>query len=365
MRNHWNETSEIAARLAGLLVAGRRAALATVVAVEGSAYRRPGAKFLVDDRGETLGSVSGGCLEADVREVAAAAIATGQSSWRRYDTGSSTGEVAWGLGMGCDGRVDVYVQPATAGVLPDLLPRLAARLAGDHPFTLLTELGEAPGRGDAPAGGLLLVDDEGTHGALAGGGLDRAVVRRLAESDLSAVHHVAGRTLFCEPMTPPEQLLVCGAGDDSIPLVEAAAGTGLRVLVVDHRPALATPARFPRAHRLFVAGPDDSGLDGLCAGEALAVVKMHDYDRDRAWVRRLLAAGAPFVGLLGPRARGARIREEIGAAESAPLHSPVGLVPGAEGAHQIAISVVAQLLDFLRRREARTVPVAVATVDGS
>ncbi|MEZ5313539.1 MAG: XdhC family protein [Thermoanaerobaculia bacterium] len=363
MRNHWNETSEIAARLAGLLVAGRRAALATVVAVEGSAYRRPGAKFLVDDRGETLGSVSGGCLEADVREVAAAAIATGQSSWRRYDTGSSTGEVAWGLGMGCDGRVDVYVQPATAGVLPDLLPRLAARLAGDHPFTLLTELGEAPGRGDAPAGGLLLVDDEGTHGALAGGGLDRAVVRRLAESDLSAVHHVAGRTLFCEPMTPPEQLLVCGAGDDSIPR----RGRRRHRLA---RPGGRSPAG-PRDARALPAGaPALRRRSGrfrprrAVRGEALAVVKMHDYDRDRAWVRRLLAAGAPFVGLLGPRARGARIREEIGAAESA-LHSPVGLVPGAEGAHQIAISVVAQLLDFLRRREARTVPVAVATVDGS
>src|SRR6185436_3210102 len=100
--NHWKETAEILSRLAELKAAGRRAALATVVRISGSAYRRPGAKFLIEDDGATLGSVSGGCLEADVREVAMDVLATGTPSLRHYSTGADE-DVVWSLGLGCNG----------------------------------------------------------------------------------------------------------------------------------------------------------------------------------------------------------------------------------------------------------------------
>src|SRR5437868_4477148 len=99
--NHWKETAEILSRLAGLRTAGRRAALATVVHIVGSAYRRPGAKFLIEESGDTLGSVSGGCLEADVREVAKGVLATGHPSLRHYSTGADE-DIVWGLGLGCN-----------------------------------------------------------------------------------------------------------------------------------------------------------------------------------------------------------------------------------------------------------------------
>src|SRR4029077_10654292 len=144
--NHWKETADILARLAELRAAGRRAALATVTHLVGSAYRRPGAKFLIEETGDTLGSVSGGCLEADVREVAKGVLATGRPSLRHYSTGSDE-DIVWGLGLGCNALVDVFVETATEGPLANLADTLRELLAGESSFAVLTVVdgGEAPG----------------------------------------------------------------------------------------------------------------------------------------------------------------------------------------------------------------------------
>jgi len=164
--NHWKETAEILSRLAELRAAGRRAALATVVRIVGSAYRRPGAKFLIEETGDTLGSVSGGCLEADVREVAKGVLATGIPSLRHYSTGADE-DIVWGLGLGCNGLVDVFVQPATEGPLADLAGRLRELLAGDSPFGIATVV-EGEGLGS-----VLVVAPDGTvHGSLGSADLD-------------------------------------------------------------------------------------------------------------------------------------------------------------------------------------------------
>src|SRR6185436_7059673 len=143
--NHWKETAEILSRLAELKAAGRGAALATVVRIVGSAYRRPGAKFLIEETGETMGSVSGGCLEADVREVARNVLETGEPSLRHYSTGTDE-DIVWGLGLGCNGLVDVFIQPATEGPLAELADRLRELLVGDSAFAISTVLdGEQAG----------------------------------------------------------------------------------------------------------------------------------------------------------------------------------------------------------------------------
>ncbi|HEY0782182.1 MAG TPA: XdhC family protein, partial [Thermoanaerobaculia bacterium] len=135
--SHWKETAEILDRLAELGAAGERAAVATVIGISGSAFRRPGAKFLIEARGATLGSISGGCLEADVQDVAAAVLATGRPALRHYNTGSDE-DVVWGLGLGCNGMVDVFVQPATEGAWPELASGLRRRLEGDAAVALAT-----------------------------------------------------------------------------------------------------------------------------------------------------------------------------------------------------------------------------------
>src|SRR5262249_29099301 len=126
-------------RLAELEAAGRRAALATVVDIVGSAYRRPGAKLLIEAAGGTLGSVSGGCLEADVREVAAELLARGAGGQPALRP-DHTGDEGWGWALGCSGLVDVFVQPATEGPLAALSAPLRELFAGDSAVVLATLL---------------------------------------------------------------------------------------------------------------------------------------------------------------------------------------------------------------------------------
>jgi len=349
--NHWKETAEILTRLAEIKAAGRRAALATVTHIVGSAYRRPGAKFLIEETGDTLGSVSGGCLEADVREVARGVLETGRPSLRHYSTGADE-DIVWGLGLGCNGLVDVFVETATEGPLAALAGTLRGLLTGDSPFAVLT-LAD----GGEPLGATLVLAPDGTlHGSLGGAELDRLAAehaRQLLSGSRSGVQTIDGRAIFVEVLPPPPHLVVCGAGDDARPLVAYAADAGFRVTVLDHRPALLDAAWFPQAAQLVLARPEDSGIVLPPAARSLAVVKTHSLAQDREWARRLLTAGVPYVGMLGPHARTESILREIGMTGDERVYGPVGLDLGADGPRQVAFAIVAELLAYLAGREPR------------
>ena len=340
MKN-WQETAQIVDRIAELAAAGRRAGMATVVRIDGSAYRRVGAKLLVEEGGATHGGVSGGCLEADVREVAVAVMRDGVPRFRHYETGDDDGTV-WGLGLGCNGSVDVFVQPVTSGDALDAARRVRALLAGDAPFAVSTVV-----RGPADALGRMLVTPGGPTASAAGtAGLDRGMARR-AEALLAAgesrCHDIESAGVFTEVHVPPPRLVICGAGDDAMPLSAFARRVGFRVTVVDHRPAHLSPERFPDAE-LVDRRPDD-GLDGVPLGpRAYPVVMTHSFAHDREWVRRLLETEVPYVGLLGPSARRDEILHQIGATSAGRLFAPVGLCLGSDGPEQVAVSIVAELL---------------------
>lgn len=353
---HWKETLEICSRLAELDAAGRRAALATVVGITGSAYRRAGAKFLVEEGGETLGGVSGGCLEADVREVGLGVLAGGEPRLLRYDTGSDE-DAVWGMGLGCDGTVEVFVQAATGGPVGALGPRLRQLLDGEEAIAIATVV--AADEGDEAALTLVVAGD-GTWGSLGSAALDRQArerARTLLVDGRSRVEPVGDRAVFFDVLRPPRHLLVFGAGDDARPLVSHAAGVGFRVTVVDHRPALLADGRFPEARETVLARADDGAeLPRLAPGRterSLAVVMTHSLRHDREWARHLLAAGVPYVGLLGPRGRTEALLSEIGAEGDPRVHGPVGLDLGADGPQQVAISIVAELLAVTGGREPR------------
>lgn len=360
---HWKETSEILSRLAELDAAGRRAALATVVRITGSAYRRAGAKFLIEEGGETLGSVSGGCLEADVREVGLRVLAGGEPRLLRYDTGSDE-DAVWGLGLGCDGTVEIFVQAATRGPAADLAPHLRRLLGGDDAFAVVT----AVDAGDAAAGGApsLVVASVGEPvGSLGSPELDREAAARVRallaagrsslDRESSGLHPIGAHALFFDVLRPPRHVLVFGAGDDARPLVAYAADAGFRVTVVDHRPGLLAEGRFPAAFDAVHARAEDGGelpqLVPARAPRTLAVVMTHSLRHDRAWAERLLAAGVSYVGLLGPRGRTESLLAEIGAEGDPRVHGPVGLDLGADGPRQVAISIVAELLAVAHGRE--------------
>ncbi len=351
--NHWKETAEILSRLSGLKAAGRRAALATVVHIVGSAYRRPGAKFLIEETGDTLGSVSGGCLEADVREVAKGGVLeTGKPSLRHYSTGADE-DIVWGLGLGCNGLVDVFIETATEGPLAELADTLRQLVAGDSPFVIATVVdGEDLGATAVIGPGGIV------QGSLGSAELDRLAVnqaRGLMSGGRSTVQTLGERRIFFEVLPPPPHLVVCGAGDDARPLVAYAADAGFRVTLVDHRPALLDPAWFPQASQRLLGRPENQGIVLPSPERSLAVVKTHSLAHDREWVRRLLTAGVPYVGVLGPHARTETILKEIGAApaDTGRVFGPVGLDLGADGPRQVALSIVAELLAFTAGREPR------------
>lgn len=346
---HWQETEQILDRVVRLCREGRSSALATVTRIEGSAYRRPGAKLLIEDDGAVLGGVSGGCLEEDVRQLGLQVIRDGRSRLRHYATGDDETKV-WGLGLGCDGQVDVLVQPVPPEAARGAWAQVRNLLQGEAAFALSTLLEEGGG------GGVLAV---GESGRLAGsldpeGDADiEAAATAALRARRSGRQAFGSRSVFTEILVPPPTLLVCGAGDDARPLVAFSAAAGFRVWVVDHRTAYLTPERFPGARKLLPLRPEEgaAGLPG--DGDTYAVVMTHSLKRDTDWVRTLVATNAPYVGVLGPRARTAKILEELGVDRGERVFGPVGLDLGADGPEQVAISIVAELLAVRSGREAR------------
>ena len=338
---HWQETSQIVGRVTELAAAGRHAALATVVRIDGSAYRRPGAKLLVEESGATRGGVSGGCLEADVREIAMTVMRDGVPRLRHYETGDDDRAV-WGLGLGCNGSVDIFVQPVTSEDTLDVVRHVRTLLAGDAPFAVSTLV-----RAPAAALGRMLVARDGPRAGSPGtAGLDREIARRaevLLAVGESKCYDIDSAGVFTEVHVPPPRLVICGAGDDAIPLAAYASQVGFRVTVVDHRPAYLSRERFPDAARIDRRPAD--GPEGLPLGpRSYPVVMTHSFAHDREWVRCLLGTDAPYIGLLGPRARRDEILEQIGAVATDRLFAPVGLDLRADGPEQVAVSILAELL---------------------
>ena len=308
----WRETAQVYGELNQRLARGRPAAVATLIQLEGSSYRRPGAKLLIGDDGALAGNVSGGCLEEDLRERGKKALATGQPERVHYDTGADE-NVVWGLGLGCDGRLDLWLQPFQPGAQADALAEIQHRLAGGNPFVIQMSLKD--------------------------GGLSVADVAEGAETGI-----VEPGPVFRDVLQPPADLVVVGAGEDARPLVRLAAELGFRVTVVDHRSAFLTEDRFPGAHRRFLTRPEQGLRDLPAHAHTLVVVMTHAVKLDKAWAQLFAATPAPYLGLLGPKARRDDILASLPEATRPRVFGPVGLDVGAEGAEQIALSVLAEAL---------------------
>jgi xanthine dehydrogenase accessory factor len=346
---HWQETSRILQAVRQNVEQGRKAAIATVIRIEGSAYRHPGAKMLITDDGAILGSVSGGCLEADVREIALSVIQSGAPRVLHYDTGTDY-QLPYGLGLGCNGSVDIFVQPVTTGVLPATVTQIRQLLEGDEPFAVCTVIDGPQGVGDE-----VVVTTRGKLiGSTGDASLDHRIATHVSEilgSDDSHLQNFGACEIFVDLQTPPPSLVVFGAGDDSRPLAKCAVDVGFRVTVVDHRPAYISPDKYPPDVRLIEARAD-AVIHGLVLGaQTYAVVKTHSLEHDTNWVSRLLATDVPYIGILGPRSRTDEILRELRRKDDERIFGPVGLDLGAEGAEQIAVSIVAELLAMVSDRE--------------
>ena len=352
--------------------AKRPCALATVVEVLGSAYRRPGARMLVTEDGELTGAISGGCLEGDARQRARRAIFQGEPVLVTYDTRDED-DPRHGLGPGCQGVVRILLEPLDF-TNPDN-PMELLRGFAQHPApAVLATVFETDTAGLKAAVGQRLLLAEGGVGRgtpLLAAPLAEAARTTFAEgkSQVLDIETDAGpvRALL-EVLTPPLRLVVYGAGNDAQPLVHLAASLGWHITVVDGRPNLATSPRFPEAAavRLVPAGELETQVpDPL----AYHVLLSHNYAYDLAALRTLCVSPAPYVGLLGPRLKAQRLLDEL---DSFPvdlvqqlrerLHSPIGLDLGSETPEEIALAIVAEIQAQHSGRQGRPLRERAGTV---
>lgn len=300
------------------------AALATLVTVSGSSYRRPGARSLILPGGTRTGSVSGGCLEEDVGERAQRVIGSGRPELATYDT-TSENDLVWGVGLGCQGVVGVFIERLEAR-RPAWVRTVARNLAERRPTLLVVEFG-----GNSPRG------------------------TRLADHNEAAPAGVA----FRDTVAAPPSLVVFGAGDDARPLVRMAKALGWHVTVADARPGYANANRFPEADSI-VAAPAAQLAGRVRFDDAtFPVVMTHRFADDGEILRALLPLPLRYLGALGPRARTERLLSRIGG-EGAPidpalldkLHGPVGLDLGGATPETVALSILAEIQSRLANRPA-------------
>jgi xanthine dehydrogenase accessory factor len=329
-----SELSDILDAIADLAARGEPMALATIVATRGSTYRRAGARLLVPASGEAIGNISGGCLEDDVARIGREVIASGVPRTVTFDM-TADDDAVWGYGLGCNGAIELFVEPAAGAAETAAALR---RAVDDGRNVCLTTVISGP-----RAGAHSFQTDGAAAAALADG------IPRILEAN--------GELVFYEPMLPPLRLVVCGAGHDAIPLVRQAAELGWRVVVADVRRALLTNTRFPGASE-FAAGDPLHAAEALSPDRRTAVVLMsHNYQRDGEYLRSFLDAPLAYLGMLGPRGRTDQILGEIAAegrevseAARARLHAPAGLDIGADGPEEVAHAVITEILAVIRGR---------------
>lgn len=337
--------------------AGDSAILATIVKINGSSYRRCGARMIITSRGRKAGSISGGCLEGDILKKGWWLTEGGRSAIRKYDS-TSDEDAAFEFGLGCNGIVHVLLERLeTKDVSPLSLLRLCRELR--QPGVIATVISSEEST-ISLGQRLLLYPDGSPHTDISERWLVEAVETdakacREEEKSKHLLYEAANGAIeiFFEVIQPPVRLLVFGAGDDAQPVVQLAKAMGWSVTVLDGRSHYARAERFPAADQVMVLRLDDVlehlGLDE----QTVAVVMTHSYSQDGAILKALLPAPLPYLGVLGPRRRTDLLVQEKGFDPNelgSNFHSPVGLDIGADAPEEVALAILSEIQAALNAR---------------
>jgi xanthine/CO dehydrogenase XdhC/CoxF family maturation factor len=352
------ELQEILKKIAAL-PPGEKAVLATVVEVKGSSYRRAGARMLIGAGGETIGTVSGGCLEADVLERAKKVLQTGAAQIFTYDT-TALEDSVFSLNMGCRGVIRVLLEPARKNAIFEFLRDAAAQRKSCVLATLIAKSENFP----LPVGAKLLVHAEtdfGDETNLIIRDVLSDAARALADNQKFSKIYEADSEMaefFIESINPPLKLLLFGAGYDAIPLAGFARDLGWRVVVIDHRSGWANAERFPQTDEIIVSRAENLDENLFRDETSVAVLLTHNYEADREILSRLLDSSCRYIGALGPKKRTENLIAELRAggkifdeAKLNRLYAPVGLDIGAETPEEIALAVIAEIRSVLSNRD--------------
>ena len=339
-----------------------RAVLATVVDLKGSGYRLPGARMLIKANGDAVGTVSGGCLEADVMERAKRVLETGRAEVFVYDTTADENSV-FSLNMGCRGVLRILLEPISRE--SEIIEVIRDAYEQRRSLTVATLIDS--GTTAHVVGSRVIVDDLDPSDDRDQNYLSKDFANLHDDlatfsgsvSNYETIHYEAedGTVEFVfESIRPPVQIVILGAGADAVPLADAAHGLGWRVKVYDHRPAFLSRERFGSAGELMKT--DRDAAPPIDTDELTAIVLMnHNYDRDKLTLPAALRSNAFYVGALGPKKRTAQMMDELAAAgetfdqyDLAHLRSPAGLDIGGDTPEAIAISIIAEIQSVLKNR---------------
>ncbi|MFC3344537.1 XdhC family protein [Paenibacillus abyssi] len=328
-------------------------AMATIINVDGSAYRHPGAKMLFSEDGSGYGTISAGCLEDDLSYHAQEVMTIKEPNTFVYDLRSED-DLTWGQGAGCNGSVKVYVEPYEWGYQPDkhdepVWPRVEAELESGNKVAsarsvsdnnknrvhlLYTEKGTVLGDADKDIKEKLLPE------------LQR-FINGEKKIEVVEVQDYADDFLF-ELYEPREQLYIFGAGPDVEPLARLASDLDFFVTIIDPRSSHCNERLFPTADQLIVEHPDSYLTKKKFSDKSYVLIMTHSFQRDQHILRTLAQTPLRYLGVLGPRRRTERLMAPEPLSDH--IHSPLGLQIGAEGPEEISISIVAELLKVRNKK---------------
>lgn len=334
--------------------AGKKTALATVVKVEGSSYRQPGARMLVTEDGELTGAISGGCLEGDALRKALLSIHQKQNKLITYNTNNEE-DIEIGLQLGCNGIVHIlfeYIDEEASKNPIQLLQQLEVERKEAVIVTVFSLKRNALQSGTIffyrQESQILSHNDEALNLIL-----DVHEVLKTKTSIVKKLQTESESESLIEYINPPISLVIAGAGNDVQPLVKIASILGWKITVGDGRATHAIEKRFPKADKVNVLKPEEFLENITIDNQTYFVLMTHNYKYDLAVLKLLLKTDCQYIGILGPKTKLNRMLDDlqnegitVSEEQLERIYSPVGLDIGAETSEEIALSIVSEIKAF-------------------
>jgi len=326
-------------------LAQRKAAVATVVRVRGSSYRSPGARMLITDDGRWVGSISGGCLEGDALRKARQVMMDDKPITVTYDTNEDSNQNL-GIGLGCNGIIDVLIEPAANSI--ELYKQLVDI---DRPAALATVFS-----GSSIGEKILIKDIVATSDPI---GQELSTLFVTKQSHATEVEHNGELVeVFLELIQPGIKLIIFGGGFDARPVVQLAKSLGWAVEVTDECVAHIAPVFFPAADKLSLCERNFIDRDFNITPYTACVLMSHNYEYDRDVLKKLVNTSTPYIGIMGPRKRFDKMLNDfkkhdlhLTNDQLGRIHSPIGLDIGAEAPDEIAIAIISEIQARFSKRD--------------
>jgi xanthine dehydrogenase accessory factor len=352
---------------------GKQTALATVVHVDGSSYRRPGARMLITDEGQLTGAISGGCLEGDALRKALLVMSQQRSMLVTYDT-MDEDDAKFGFSLGCNGIIQVLIEPIKPEE-PNNPIELLKAVASRRQKAVLVSLFSMENKKDTQPGTCLLIkENELTERKVPA--LKEILIKDgkqvlSGKQSIFRTYHTETKsiTAFIELVEPPISLVIMGAGNDVVPVVSMADILGWETTVIDGRPAYAKKERFVSSCQVMVAKPENVISQVTIDERTIFLLMTHNYNYDMAMLHQLLLKNVTYIGMLGPKKKLHRILDELEEKgtrfteqQLASVHSPVGLDIGAETSEEIALSILSEIKAVLSGKQGLSLHANTGTI---